>query len=301
MPHGLHRGLLVVRGAAVDEQVVSSLDALPAAVAVHRIPAADDRADPHSAARTGRPQLAAPPFEQRDVPDARFGRGVAAVGEAVDHEVAHRETPGELHQRLQVAEARVHATVGHQPDQVHPLGAGERVDDRRVLAQHPVEHGIVDAREILADDGAGAEVEVADLGVAHLPFGQPHSAPAGRQCGVRVGDPQLVEHRRARQRDGVAGTGIGEPPAIQHDQAGAGQRRVHMQRPHGRVGQAGQGRKERSVLSTRATEDADPAPPYAFMRPPARSRRTYRPAATRPPPAPRPRRGAPAATRRCRG
>ena len=223
MPHGLHAGLLVVGSAAVDEQVVGSLDALPAAVAVHRVPAADDRADAHPAARAGGPQLAAPPFEQRDVLDARFGRGVAAVGEAVDHEVAHREAPGELQQRLQVAEAGVHAAVGHQPDQVHALGAGERVHDRGVLAQHPVEHGVVDAREVLADDGAGAEVEVADLGVAHLPLGQPHGAPGGRQRGVRVGVPQLVEHRRARQRDGVAGAGIGEAPAIQHDQAGAGQ------------------------------------------------------------------------------
>ncbi len=155
--------------------------------------------------------------------DARFGRGVAAIGEAVDHEVTHRETSGELQQRLQVAEAGVHAAVGDQPDQVHTLRAGERVHDRGVLAQHPVEHGVVDTREVLADDSAGAEVEVADLGVAHLALGEPHGAPGGRQRGVRVGAPQRVEHRRARQRDGVAGARVGEAPAVQHDQAGAGQ------------------------------------------------------------------------------
>src|ERR1017187_661569 len=34
---------------------------------------------------------------------------------------------------------------------------------------------------------------------------------------------------------------------------------------HGHAGQAGQGRSERSVLCTRAIEDADPAPPCVFV------------------------------------
>ena len=38
-----------------------------------------------------------------------------------------------------------------------------------------------------------------------------------------------------------------------------------MDRNHGHGRQAGQGRRERGVLCTRATEDADPAPPSVVM------------------------------------
>ncbi len=220
--HGLHPRLRVVGCVTVDEQVVGGLDALPAAVAVHRVPAADNGGHAHPAVRSWRPKLVAPALHQADVLDARFRRGVTAVGEAVDDEVTDGEAPGELDESLEVPEARVDATVGDEPDQVDALGAGERVVDRNVLGQDPVEDGVIDAGEVLAHDRAGAEVEVTDLGVAHLPLGQPNGAPGGGERGVGVGGPQLVEHGGVGERDRVAGAGLGETPTIQHDEANAG-------------------------------------------------------------------------------
>ncbi len=95
--------------------------------------------------------------------------------------------------------------------------------DCGVLGEHAVENGIVDARQVLTDNRAGAKVEVADLGVAHLPLGQPDGAPGGGECGVRVGGPQLIEHGGAGERDRIAGAGLGQTPAVQHDEADARQ------------------------------------------------------------------------------
>ena len=97
---------------------------------------------------------------------------------------------------------------GHQPEQVQPPALARR---RQRVAQHPVlgeravRHGVVDAREVLAHDLPGAQVQVADLGVAHLPLGQAHRPAAGGELGVLVALPERVEDRRLGQLDGVAG------------------------------------------------------------------------------------------------
>ncbi len=103
--HGLWRGLGVMVGAAVDEQVVGSLEAVPALVAVHREVPADDRADT-AGAGPGHPLL-----HTRQEAGARVGRRVAPVGEGVHDQVGHLQLRGEVDQRLEVLEARVHAPV----------------------------------------------------------------------------------------------------------------------------------------------------------------------------------------------
>ena len=62
---------------------------------------------------------------------------------------------------------------------------------------------------------------MADLGVAHLAVGEPDVAAAGREGRVRVALPELVEDRRLGQGDGVAGPGLGQPPAVEDHQARA--------------------------------------------------------------------------------
>ena len=59
---------------------------------------------------------------------------------------------------------------------------------------------------------------MADLGVAHLALRQSDGPPAGGQLRVRIARPQLVEHRRVGQRDGVAGAVRRRAPAVEHDQ-----------------------------------------------------------------------------------
>ena len=86
-------------------------------------------------------------------------------------------------------------------------------------AQRAVGDRLVDPGQVLGDDRPRAEVQVPDLGVAHLPVGQPDAAPAGLELRVGVCGPQLVEHRRLRERDGVARPGLGQPPAVEDHEA----------------------------------------------------------------------------------
>src|SRR5205085_12395438 len=62
---------------------------------------------------------------------------------------------------------------------------------------------------------------VPHLGVAHLALGQAHRGAARLELRVRVARPQLVEAGCAGERDGIAGTGLGQPPAVEDDQARA--------------------------------------------------------------------------------
>ena len=92
-----------------------------------------------------------------------------------------------------------------------------------------VDHGViadgagaachVDARELLMHHAAGADVEMPDLGVAHLPLRQAHGLPRRFELGVRAGFEQLVENRRGRQRNGISGTRGGQAQAVHDDQA----------------------------------------------------------------------------------
>jgi hypothetical protein len=196
----------VVVGLAVDQHVQRRLRALGAAVAVHRVVAADHRAD-----------ASGPRVDLRQVLRAAVRRGVTAVGERVDDNVL--ALGAQLQQRAEVLERRVHPAVGDETDQVHALEALERRADRRVGPELAARHGLVDARQVLLDDGAGAEVQVADLAVAHLALGQPDGGAAGLELRVRVARPEVVEDRRARQVDGVAGPGRREAPAVEDHQA----------------------------------------------------------------------------------
>ena len=70
----------------------------------------------------------------------------------------------------------VDAAVGDEADEVQRVpavgGAIHRGDERRVGEEIAVADALVDARQVLVDDAAGAHVHVADFGVAHLPGGQ---------------------------------------------------------------------------------------------------------------------------------
>ena len=103
------------------------------------------------------------------------------------------------------------------------LAGGEQ---RLVLEEGAVGDRVVDPGQVLLDDRPGAEVEVADLGVAHLPVGQADVATLGREPGVREALPEVVEDRGLGERDRVAGPGLGQAPAVEDDERdrGDGQR-----------------------------------------------------------------------------
>ena len=95
-----------------------------------------------------------------------------------------------------------------------------RIASRRVSfsASEPSATARVDAREVLRHDRARAEVEMADLGVAHLALGQADRLALGGELRVRVRLPQPVEHGGVGERDGVPRPVRGEAPSVEDDE-----------------------------------------------------------------------------------
>ena len=127
----------------------------------------------------------------------------------------------QLDDGAQMLHARVDATVGDEPEQMQPLGAAGGLQ-RLVLVEGAVLDRLVDTQQVLLHHGPRAQVQVAHLGVPHLALGQPHRGAVRHERRVRVLLPQLVEHGRVGQVDRVARPGLGEPPAVQHDEADTG-------------------------------------------------------------------------------
>ena len=181
-------------------------------------------------------------FQRGEVLRRGAGRRVAAVAEGVD---AHRDAlPGDDAGECDgMVLVRVHAPGRDQAQQVAGAsraaqGVEEAADGRR-LFQRAVRGGPADARQLLHDDAAGADVEVADLRIAHLPVRQADILAGRAQERVRPGRPQPVEPRRMRLQDGVVGGVVTPSPAIQDDQGdGTGRRHCHgrLRRKGGTVG-----------------------------------------------------------------
>ena len=189
---------------AVDERVVGELDAVPARVAVHGVVAAADGGD---SARSRSPSMCSSISARYSGRAPR--RRVAAVEEGVHDEVGHALAARQVDARLEVAEVGVHAAVRDETHEVErgcPSPALWRRPACRTgfSKKRAVVDRLADARQVLVDDAAGADVEVADLGVAHLPGGQADGRARRVERAVRVGRPEPVEDRRVGERHGVA-------------------------------------------------------------------------------------------------
>src|SRR3954452_8090491 len=174
----------------MDDRIVGELRPVPAPVAVHRVVAAAHGPDS--------PCIAKPALELLEISHPGGGQRVATVGERVDDQIRYALLSGQLDARLEVLPAGVNPSVGYQPHQVQaPAGAGAgRLADclqRGVLEEAAVGDRVVDPGQVLLDYRSGAEVEVADLGVAHLAVGEADVAPAGGERRVRVALPEAVE------------------------------------------------------------------------------------------------------------
>jgi len=99
-----------------------------------------------------------------------------------------------------------------------PTAPPEGGQQRRVLEERAVADGGIHALEILEENPARADRQVADLGVAHLPGRQPDRLAGGREGRVRVLAPEPVEDGRASQLDGVARPGRRAAPAVEDDE-----------------------------------------------------------------------------------
>ena len=117
---------------------------------------------------------------------------------------------------------RVDAAVRDEPEQVHVAAAlaraAERRDERLVLEEAAVGDRAVDALEVLVEHAAGADRQMPDLGVAHLPGRQPDRLARGGEPRVRVLGPEPVEDRRVGELDRVPRPGRGAAPPVEDDE-----------------------------------------------------------------------------------
>ena len=205
------------------EEFVGGLDAFPAVVAVHGVEAADHGGDAADA------EFLAFGFEGGDEAFGAGGGGVAAVGDGVDHDAVAGEILllGHFEEGVGVFLVGVDAAVGAEAEDVDfglvLFGVGEGVDEGAVGEEPPpvaLADAAGDAHGFLIDDAAGADVLVADFGVAHDAFGEADIFAGGVDEDVGVVAHEAVGDGVLGEFDGVVGVhfGVGVfAPAIADD------------------------------------------------------------------------------------
>ena len=232
-PRWRPRAVRGVHPLAVDDRVVGELDPVPALVAVHREVAAADRRDPAPGWT--------PASRALEVGDERRARTTAACPGRRAGRGSRRAAPARAAsagERHEVPVVGVDAARPDEADDVEaprpaPPRASAGREERRALGERAVGDRSVDARQVLEHRPAGAEIEVADLGVAHLARGQADgilgraaarcaaSAPAGparpasgqRRWRHRPGRARSRTRRGRRGRSGRGRPGIAASPA----------------------------------------------------------------------------------------
>src|SRR5579863_7208786 len=93
----------------------------------------------------------------------------------------------------------------------------DKVDQRLGARDLAAGDGRADARQVLQHHAAGADIEMADFGIAHLAAGQADVLARGAQKAVRQVLPQPVEGRRLGLADGVIRRVLAPAPAVEHN------------------------------------------------------------------------------------
>ncbi len=212
-----HRiGIRAALGLAVHHGVKCLALAFPALVAIHRVVAAVDGG--HFAHAV----LAHLLLELGDIPRAGVGRGVAAIHECVHEDALQSVLARHAQQRVEMFLVRVHAAVGDKSEQMQLRAALARplhgLHDRRLFRELPCGNQRVDARDVHLHNAAGADVQVADFAVAHLPVGQADKVIGGLDQRVGKLAQQLVVSGLAGQRNGVVGGFSAIAPSVEDGQ-----------------------------------------------------------------------------------
>ena len=140
---------------------------------------------------------------------------------------------GQLEQRQAVADVGVHAAVGHEAHHMQggltrgDLAAG--LDEHLVLKDLASLDGMVQAHELLHDHTSRSDVEMTDLGVAHLTRRQ-----ADGLAGSLDGRPGALGHEgvevgRGGEAHGVRLAGRGPSQAVHDDEKGG--KPIHVAPP----------------------------------------------------------------------
>ena len=109
-----------------------------------------------------------------------------------------------------------------KPEHVQRRVAGasgvDGIGQHRIARELSVADRDVDPREILVDDAARADIEVADFGIAHLAFGKADAQLGGVDRRMRAGCEQLAPARRIGARDRVVGRVLAAAEAVEDQQ-----------------------------------------------------------------------------------
>ena len=135
------------------------------------------------------------------------------------HEHAlHSAICGESRQRDEMIVVGVDAAISHESDEVQRrvLRAIARVGELRNSEEAAVLDGDADARQVLQHHATRAEVEVADLGIAHLAVGKSDRPARGTEQRVGRSVPEFSPFRGVGERDGVGFALFTPPPAVEN-------------------------------------------------------------------------------------
>ena len=97
-------------------------------------------------------------------------------------------------------------------------GVLHRIQQNGMLKEFSVLNHEVDAGNVHVHDAARANVQMTDLAVAHLPFGQTHERPAGMNERIRIFAQQPIVGRLVRERDGIGFRFCAITPAVENHQ-----------------------------------------------------------------------------------
>ena len=199
----------------MSDGLIGLLLAVPAMIAVHRVVAASDRRDLADA------DLLALRFELFEVRLCALWWHIAAIEEGVDVDVLDALLLCHLEKCVEVALVAVYAARGNEAEQVDCtaicLGILHDLDEDFVLEEVAVLDVTRDARELLVDEAAGADIRVTDFRVAHLTVRQADEFARSLQVARVVVCHEAVEDRRLRSFYGIALVELATETAAIHD------------------------------------------------------------------------------------
>src|SRR5438093_7104955 len=94
----------------------------------------------------------------------------------------------------------------------------ESAAEYRTVEERAFLDRLVHAHQVLVEAAARADRQMAHLRVPHLTGWQPRRLARGVERRVRVGAPELVEHRSVSQRDRVSRSSRSAAPAVEDDE-----------------------------------------------------------------------------------
>jgi hypothetical protein len=140
----------------------------------------------------------------------------------VDEDALELLTPGELEEGEEVPFVGVDASVGKKTQQVQsaaaPAHSGAQGDEGGIPVEAPIPDREIDAKDVLRDHAARAEVQVPDLGIAHLSGGKPHVLAGGGESRRGEISKKPVVARGAGERDRISVLVRADAPSVADDE-----------------------------------------------------------------------------------